>query len=238
MAINRFLCCILGLASVFCCSILYAGQLGGTLAITSDYIYRGLSQTRGDPAIQGSIQYSTRDHWVVGVWASSVRLNAIDGTTVEVDPYIGFRWNFSDDWHGKLTAMRYFHPLESSTTHYEYDEVSASLDYNNTIFLNVAWSWDYARYSTWRYGKGTAISYEATWTTSLPRLFSLDAGVGYYDLSDLFNTGYWYWSAGVGKDWGKWHVAANYIGSNHEAERLFTAVPAGNRFAIMLLRRF
>ncbi|HEY5293218.1 MAG TPA: TorF family putative porin, partial [Burkholderiales bacterium] len=30
----------------------------GNVALTSDYIFRGLSQTNGDPAIQGGLDYS------------------------------------------------------------------------------------------------------------------------------------------------------------------------------------
>jgi uncharacterized protein (TIGR02001 family) len=219
-------------------SSLYAGQFSGSLAVTSDYVYRGVSQTHGEPAIQGGIQYATLDHWALGVWASTTQLNTYDGTTIEVDPYVSFRWNIRDEWHGKLSALHYFHPLNSNNAYYEYDEVAASVDYNETLFFNVAWSWNVSHYSTWGYVNGNAISYEASWARPLPKSFSLSAGIGYYDLSDLVNTGYWYWNAGVGKDWEMWHLALSYIGTSQEAEQLYGTVTTGNRFSITLLRRF
>jgi uncharacterized protein (TIGR02001 family) len=237
--IDKRVCWIIGLLiSTLCFSNLYAGQFSGSLAVTSDYVYRGISQTRGAAAAQGSIQYATLDHWAMGIWASTTELNTYDGTTAEVDPYISFRWNISDAWHGKFSALRYLYPLNSNTAHYEYDEVAASVDYGDMLFFNVAWSWDASRYSAWRYVKGNAISYEASWMRPLPKLFSLNAGIGYYDLSDIMNTGYWYWNAGAGKDWRMWHVALSYIGTSQKAEQAFGTASTGNRFSITLLRRF
>ncbi|HEX7012454.1 MAG TPA: TorF family putative porin [Steroidobacteraceae bacterium] len=36
-----------------------AERLGGSVAITTDYIYRGLSQTEGQPALQGGLRLTS-----------------------------------------------------------------------------------------------------------------------------------------------------------------------------------
>lgn len=58
-------------------------------AVTSDYIYRGFSQTDEGPAIQGGVDV-TIGSFYAGAWASTVDFG--DNTDAEIDVYGGFRW--------------------------------------------------------------------------------------------------------------------------------------------------
>lgn len=62
------------------------GAFSGNIALTSDYVFRGYSQTMEDPAIQGGFDY-TDDFFYSGVWASNVDFG-IPGS-IEVDVYAG-----------------------------------------------------------------------------------------------------------------------------------------------------
>ena len=42
------------------------------MAITSDYVYRGISQTLEEPALQGGFDVGTAFGGYLGVWGSSV----------------------------------------------------------------------------------------------------------------------------------------------------------------------
>lgn len=76
----------------------FAGQasaeasFSGNVALTSDYVFRGISQSDSDIAIQGGFDYSNAlggfDVYA-GVWGSSIDFG-IDGT-VEVDVYAGIK---------------------------------------------------------------------------------------------------------------------------------------------------
>jgi len=55
----------------------------------------------------------------------------------------------------------------------------------------------------------------------LPYGFSLDAGIGFYDLHQEVGAGYAYWSAGVAKQWRYWQLTVRYIGTNAEARAVF-----------------
>lgn len=49
-----------------------ASPLSFNVGVTSDYLFRGVSQTHGRPAIQGGIDYLHGSGFYVGAWASSI----------------------------------------------------------------------------------------------------------------------------------------------------------------------
>ncbi|MBW1999239.1 MAG: hypothetical protein JRJ29_14920, partial [Deltaproteobacteria bacterium] len=51
----------------------------GSLAFTTDYVFRGVSQTDGDPAVQGSFEYSHPTGFYLGLWGSNVDSSVSDG---------------------------------------------------------------------------------------------------------------------------------------------------------------
>ena len=62
------------------------------IAVTSDYVFRGFSQTNEDVAFQGGVDL-TAGSFYVGGWASNVDFG--DSTTTEVDLYGGYRTEVS-----------------------------------------------------------------------------------------------------------------------------------------------
>jgi uncharacterized protein (TIGR02001 family) len=58
------------------------------IGIVSDYVFRGLSQTNEDPAIQGGVDLGAGPAYL-GIWASNVDFN--DSTQLEVDLYGGYK---------------------------------------------------------------------------------------------------------------------------------------------------
>src|SRR5215471_9166688 len=49
--------------------------VGGSLSIVSDYVYRGISYSNEQPAIQGDIHYVGARGFSAGLWASTVHIN-------------------------------------------------------------------------------------------------------------------------------------------------------------------
>jgi uncharacterized protein (TIGR02001 family) len=65
----------------------------GNVALVTDYRFRGLSQSNGDPAIQGGININHSSGFYVGVWSSSLDFNApLDGVygSQELDIFGGW----------------------------------------------------------------------------------------------------------------------------------------------------
>lgn len=200
------------------------GQLswGGTLSLTSDYVYRGLSQTEGQATLQGGVHVRAESGWSAGLWASSVNRGAAPGADTEIDVQLSKAWSLNQEWSLLLSANHYFYPDDNSAQPYEYDELAASLSYQNRLTATVSWSPNSSRFSRDVFVKNrTARSYELTVLQPLAPTWSLFGGVGHYDLKELFDTGYWYWSGGVSYCIGNLQMDLSHIDVDHTAARLF-----------------
>lgn len=66
----------------------------GNLGATSNYLWRGVTQTSDAAAVQGGLDYAHDSGLYVGTWASNVDFG--DGTSYEADGYIGFSGALGD----------------------------------------------------------------------------------------------------------------------------------------------
>lgn len=73
-----------------------ASPVTGNFTIASEYLYRGIAQTRGKPALQGGFDYAHSSGAYIGIWGSNV--SWIDDTypagasaSMEVDIYGGYK---------------------------------------------------------------------------------------------------------------------------------------------------
>ncbi|MGH6785820.1 MAG: TorF family putative porin, partial [Novosphingobium sp.] len=63
----------------------------GNVVFVSDYRFRGLSLSGGDPAIQGAINVNHDSGFYVGAWGSSLEQDAFDiYGNMELDLYAGW----------------------------------------------------------------------------------------------------------------------------------------------------
>ncbi len=60
-----------------------------SVALTTDYIWRGVSQTNNDPSIQGAFDLSHESGLYLGVWGSNVEFGD-QNTSMELDAYAGY----------------------------------------------------------------------------------------------------------------------------------------------------
>ena len=58
-----------------------AADITGNVGLTTDYVFRGISQTDEKPAIQGGLDYAHSSGAYAGVWASNVDFN--DGDVLQ-----------------------------------------------------------------------------------------------------------------------------------------------------------
>ena len=68
-------------------------QISSTVAVGTDYIWRGVSQTDGRPCHFRSVDLSTDIGFYAGVWASNVDF---DDNDIEVDFYAGISREIGD----------------------------------------------------------------------------------------------------------------------------------------------
>jgi len=216
-----------------------ADSWGGSIALTSDYVLRGVSQSDGKAAVQVDLHYDLPSGLLAGLWASSVKLNSQEPTTAEVDAFLGYRWPVGNDWSTKLTAIHYAYPWNSPDAHYDYDEIIAGAAYLDRVFVTAAYSPNTSRYSNRGLIRNrAAFSYDTALQIPLKQAFSASAGVGYYDVSRLVGTGYWYWNAGLGYDFRPFHLDVTYVGTSRSVPALLYNDGKLHRWSATLMWRF
>jgi uncharacterized protein (TIGR02001 family) len=89
----------------------------GTLALTSDYLFRGLSQTNQEPALQGGIEYAHDGGFYAGAWGSNISwlsdlssAAAPISSSVELDVYAGWRWPAGESLKLDAGVYSYYYP--------------------------------------------------------------------------------------------------------------------------------
>lgn len=190
-----------------------AGDWSGFLAGTSDYVYRGASQTHGRPALQGDVHFESANGVFAGVWGSTAQPGSGPERTLELNAYAGCAWLLAPDWRAKLTAIHYAYLDTLWRGPREHDEIVGSLGFRDRVFASVAWSPDLSGYTqSMQRARHAAASYELASHLPLAGDWYLSGGVGYYDLSRFLEHGYWYWNGGIGYGRARYQLDLAYYG--------------------------
>lgn len=97
-------------------------QAAWNVAVTSDYVFRGVSQTQENPALQGGVDL-TNGGLYAGAWASNV--DFADSTDAEVDLYGGWKPEVAG-WNLDLGAIAYLYPGQPQNADFNYVEFKAA----------------------------------------------------------------------------------------------------------------
>jgi uncharacterized protein (TIGR02001 family) len=186
------------LAALFCFSSCGVGADDGpnNLTITgwcvSDYVFRGVSQTSGDPALQAGADYTHDSGFYAGLWASPVDFGDESGADVEVDFYAGYGHDFGDDWNGDVQLIRYDYPGIRSGYSLAYDEWIARITWKGIVTGMVA-------YSSNVLGSGEAGTYyNVSANLPLGKDWTVNLGLGHSEFADVLFDGEDYLDATIG----------------------------------------
>ena len=215
---------------------------GGSVALTSDYLVRGISRTSNQAALQLDVHYSNPNGFLAGAFASNTRIDPYNPTDVEISAFIGFVWNLVTDWRAKILASHYAYPWNQEGSNYNYDELDVDAAYQGWLHISLNYSPNSPRYVAARPYRGLVAVTEKAAEVSLQRpiigKLSATAGVGYSMLSGPESGDYTYWSIGGAYDWRSLTLAASYVNTSSEAKALFYNAAAAGRFVGTLIWRF
>ena len=88
----------------------------GTVTVVSDYDFRGITQTAQDPALQGSIDWTSDSGIYLGAWGSNVDFGDDVDVDVEIDLYGGIRggeditWDLGFIWYTYMDGSEFNYP--------------------------------------------------------------------------------------------------------------------------------
>lgn len=159
------------LASALVCGTGYAQEVSGNVTLTSNYIFRGVTQTGDGPAIQGGFDFANEGFYA-GVWGSSVDFS--DDTTMELDLYAGFTAT-AGGWDLDFGGIYYLYPDSPQNPSQDFVEVygGASRDLGGVVF-DVKLSYSPEFYLE----VGNAFYLESGLATQIADNVSIDARIG------------------------------------------------------------
>ncbi len=218
-----------------------AWAVHGGITVRSDYVWRGVSQTQGNPALQGEVYFENASGFHAGVWASNVDFTARgdedDGIDVEVDPYIGWSGELGEGVELDVFVSKAIYPGANAGFDYDYTEVEATLSFAEHYHVGLAYSPDIFNLG------GRGIYYNAGFEWPLGESgFALQAQLGHYDLEDAAGDSYNDYLVGIHRTFGPIQAALQYTDtssySDALSEALDDAVQADGRIALVLLWAF
>lgn len=144
-----------------------------TATLATDYIWRGQSQTAGKGAVQGSLDIGHESGFYIGTWASNVDAEYFNGASVEIDYYLGYGADITEDVSYDISWNSYTFPGGSSINVEEW-----------VLGLGV-YGFDLA--VKYAYDPSSSIYYSVGYGFDLPQGFGLGLHVGYADTKDPLN---------------------------------------------------
>jgi uncharacterized protein (TIGR02001 family) len=190
-------------------------QVAFNAAFTTDYRFRGISQSRLKPAISGGVDYTNNPTGLyAGVWASSIKwINDLGGDSdIEYDLYGGKRGEIVKDVTYDVGVLRYFYPSNKLAVNADTTEVYGQVGYGPAYIK-------YSHAVTNAFG-----SPDSKDSNYIDIGANVDVGAGYIlnlhaghqkikgDGNDIYS--YTDWKVGVTKDFGVVTVALAAIGTN------------------------
>ena len=157
-------------------------EISGNVALTSDYRFRGISQSNDDIAVQGGFDLGWDNGIYIGTWGSTVDfdLDSSQGLngSLELDYYIGWASDIGDTGIAIDVGYLYYDdPGVSSVLEGDYQEVYGSISFWD-ITVGVHYSDDYYAES------GNFMYYYADYSLGFAENFSLDLHIGLNDFDD------------------------------------------------------
>ncbi len=163
-------------------------SFSGNVALTTDYLFRGISQTEHSPTVQGGFDYSNGIFYA-GTWASGVDFGLNGGADVaslELDLYAGIKPTTGPvTWD--LGVIGYFYPdsVDPVGTDVDYWEFKVAPSISPIEGLTVGAALYYSPEFTT--STDSALYYELNGSYAISDMFSVSAAVG-HQTSD--QTGY------------------------------------------------
>ena len=195
-------------------------------AVTSEYMFRGITQTDDHPALQLGAGYNWSNGVYIGTWGSNVDFG--DATDAEVDTFVGWNHSFNDDTSLDLQLVRYNYIGEPTGVDYAYNELVGKVGFAKHYSATLGYTNDYLATST----SSTYLSVGGNWPVGHD--VNLTASIGHTttNKTTIGDSGYTDYSVGANRNFGPVNVSLNYVGSDNKAENIFGKDNAEKKFVL------
>ena len=197
--------------------------LSYNVGVVTDYRYRGISQSRLKPALQGGIDFAHKSGFYLGTWASTIKWikDAGGGASVEWDVYGGYKGTAGDFGYdvGVLTYQYPSHDLAVSPVTTEI--------YGAGTWGPATLKYSHAVTNLFGFADSKNSNYlDLTANFDLGSGWSIAPHIGHQKVKNFSPASYTDYSVTVGKDFGNgFSASAALVGT--DADDLVYFTPAG-----------
>jgi uncharacterized protein (TIGR02001 family) len=177
-----------------------ASPFSFNVGLTSDYRYRGISQSRLEPAINGGADYAHSSGFYLGAWASSIKWikDVGGGADVELDIYGGYKGEITKDLTYDVGVLGYVYPGNDLNPSANTTEVYGAL-----TFSVATLKYSHSVTNLFGFANSKNSGYvDLSATFDLGSGWSLVPHVGYQKVQNLSAASYTDYSLSVSKDFG------------------------------------
>ncbi len=211
----------------------HAATLSGNAALTSDYVWRGTTQTQGDAAVQAGFKLAGDSGFYGSVWGSNVEFAPATHASSELDFTVGWGGALSDKWALDVNLLRYQYP--STTVDLNWTELNGTVTYDSNYWLSMGWSTEALG------GDEDGLYTQVGARLPVNDVFRLEGALGYYYLDGYSAPADSYLHGQLSAVWAvkaplELRVTAHATDSN--AEDIFGDDFAGNRIEAALQASF
>jgi len=133
-----FACTSLAAITLACAAQARASDLSGNAAVTTDYVWRGSSQSSGDPAVQAGFKVAGESGLYASIWGSNVKFAPGSDASSEFDYTVGWGKSLNDDWALDVNVLRYQYP--STAVDLNWTELNGTVTYKGNTWASVGHS--------------------------------------------------------------------------------------------------
>jgi uncharacterized protein (TIGR02001 family) len=210
-----------------------AATLSGNATLTSDYVWRGTTQTQGDAAVQAGFKLVGDSGFYGSVWGSNVEFAPETHASSELDFTVGWGGALSDKWALDVNLLRYQYP--STTVDLNWTELNGTLTYDSNYWLSMGYSTEALG------GEEDGLYTQVGARYPINDVFRIEGAVGYYLLDGYSAAADSYLHGQLSAVWAvkaplELRVTAHATDSN--AEDIFGDDFAGNRIEAALQASF
>jgi uncharacterized protein (TIGR02001 family) len=202
--------------------------LSFNVSAVSEYRYRGISQTRLKPALQGGLDYAAPNGFYIGAWASTIKWikDAGGDADVEIDVYGGYKAEVAKGLTLDVGLLQYYYPSNKLNPSANTLEVYGALSYGPVTAK-------YSHSTTNLFGfadtKGSGY-FDVTANFDLGDGMTLTPHVGHQTVKHNSAASYTDYSLTLAKDFSGLVLSAGVIGTDANKAVYTSAVTAGSKF--------
>lgn len=188
-------------------------EISANVALTSDYVWRGVSQNQQDPALQGGFDYGHDAGFYAGVWGSNVNFGK---ASTGLELYAGWEKELESGLSIDVGVIQFTYHGSSSASNNNFKEA----------YLAASFKGFSAKYSV---GDEYEDHYQLGYQKNFEQ-FGVNLTYGDYDK-------YSYYKVGLSKEMADLEFALDFWATDSDAKRSFGS-DAGSRVVLSISKEF